>query len=178
MKNKKVLIIVAVIIILLMLAGGTFGYLYFGTDTFKSDKERFFKYIAKNGEISKLLEDDLAKEYAEKKTKTPYENNGEIKVSTNTGESSIDDVVKNIGIEFNGKVDNTNKKVQQDVDVNYSSEKASVKYVQDGDKFAIKSDLIGDDYIGIENNNLKEFAKKLGITDTSKIPDKDRKSVV
>ena len=172
MKNKKIVTMVIAIIAILILAGGVCGYLYFGTDTFKSDKERFFKYLGQNSDISKMLEDDLSTEYAKKKTEKAFENNGEIKINSNTGESSVDNAVKDIGISIEGKTDNKNKKVQQDVTVNYSSSKAAVRYVQDGDKFAIKSDLIGNDYVGIENNNLKDLAEKMGVKDTSKIPNK------
>lgn len=172
MKNKKTITIIAIIAIILILAGGVFGYLYFGTDTFKSNKDKFLKYIAQNKEISELLEDELITKYDEKKSEKAYENNGEIKINSNVGEASIDDVLKNASLTFDGKVDASNKKVQEDIKVSYLSQDAKMRYVQDGDKYGIKLDTDESDYIAIENNNLKEFAEKLGISDTSNIPDK------
>ncbi len=170
MKNKKITII-AIVCILIAIAGGVLGYLY-GTDTFKSNKDKFFKYIAQNKEISTLLKDDWIEAYTKKQSESPFENNGEITLNATTGETSIDETLKNISVNFDGKTDTKNKKVQQDINVKYLEQSIPVKYVQDGDKFAIKLNGDTSDYLAVENNNLKEFAEKLGVQDSTNIPDK------
>ena len=45
MKSKKILIIVIIIIAMLSICGVVFSYLFIATDTFKSDKELFAKYM-------------------------------------------------------------------------------------------------------------------------------------
>ena len=55
MKSKKILIIVIIIIAMLSICGGVFSYLFIATDTFKSDKELFAKYMSQNTEILQKL---------------------------------------------------------------------------------------------------------------------------
>ena len=57
MKSKKILIVVIIIIAMLAVGGGVFAYLYITTDTFRSDKELFSKYIYQNIEILQNLGD-------------------------------------------------------------------------------------------------------------------------
>ena len=55
MKSKKILIIVIIIIAMLAIGGGIFAYLFIATDTFKSDKELFSKYMSQNLDTFKNL---------------------------------------------------------------------------------------------------------------------------
>ena len=59
MKSKKILIISIIIILILVVAvaGTVFGYLYIKTDTFKTDKELFAKYISQNAETLQKFSD-------------------------------------------------------------------------------------------------------------------------
>lgn len=50
-RNKKILIIVIITILVLVIVGATFAYLFIATDTFKSDKELFAKYMKQNKEV-------------------------------------------------------------------------------------------------------------------------------
>ena len=66
MKNKKILIVVIIMIAILAIGGGVFAYLYIATDTFKSDKELFSKYISQNLEtFQKLGNSQTVKTYKE-----------------------------------------------------------------------------------------------------------------
>ena len=62
MKKKKLLIIIIIMIVVLAVAGTVFGYLFVATDTFKSDKELFAKYMTQNTEMLKEITDLKAKE--------------------------------------------------------------------------------------------------------------------
>ena len=51
--------------------------MYFYTDVFKTDKEKFFKYIAKNVEAYDNLKSEELTQYLNTKKTQAYENEGE-----------------------------------------------------------------------------------------------------
>lgn len=68
MKNKKLLIIPIILIILLLIGAGVFAFFYFATDTFKSPKQLFFKYVGKTFETSEKFDyDKFLEEYKTRK---------------------------------------------------------------------------------------------------------------
>lgn len=181
MKKKTLLIIIITLIILLLIAGGVFAYLFFATDLFKTDKQLFLKYAVSMG--NNKNETNILENYEKKKRTTAYENNGNFIVNTEViGNSSdlgmqmLQSVItpsNNTNITFSGKVDNANRKVEQNIQINYSETvNFPFTFKQDGDIYGVKSDLITQNYIAVENNNLKELFQKLGTTDVTSIPDK------
>lgn len=185
MRKKTLLIIIITIIVLLVLAGGTFAYLFLATDMFKSDKELFAKYMAsmadeKNGFVPISIE-----QYENKKLNTAYENKGGFSVNTQiladtTSDTSLQmlssaiNLANSTYISFNGKVDNANKKVEENIQINYSDTvNMPFTYRQDGDKYGIQADSILPSYIvAVENNNLAMLFQNLGAVDVSNIPNK------
>ena len=184
MKKKGILIAIIVLIIVLVLMGGAFAYIYFATDMLKSDKELFAKYALQMGDKENGFAPAILAEYENKKNTIAYENNGNISVITNIlGDTTTDteaqslatliDIANNTSVDFSGKVDKTNKKAQQNITVNYSDTvNDSINFRQDGDIYGLQSDIISQSYVAVENNNLQEFAQKLGVTDISNIPNK------
>ena len=184
MKKKGILITIIVLIVLLVLAGGTFAYIYLGTDLLKSDKELFVKYAIQIGEQETGFLPNTLKEYENKKENTPYSTNGDFSVNTqilkdtsnNIEMQSISNMIEygnNTNITFAGKVDNSNRKVEQDITINYSDNvNFPFKYKQVGDVYAIQSDNVAPVYIAVENNNLPELLQKFGVTDVTGVPSK------
>lgn len=176
--KKKILIVSLVIVLLLVLIGGGFAFAYFFTDAFKSNKELFGKYIAKNEKILEIFKDEDIKNYAEKQKSTPYSTNGTIKTNitlqdaTNT---SLVAALQNCNISFDGKVDNVNKYSYKNIKANYSdTQSLSMELVQNNDIYAVKVNDVINKFVGIQNSNLKEFAKKMGADEqiVSTIPNK------
>ena len=161
---------------------GILIYLYFATDAFKTNKQLFFKYASQIVmQESKEEQIDL-ETYFEKKNQMPYTNQGTLTSNMDSSaleESSTDQEVakgietaNNMTIEFNGKIDNQNKKREENITLSYTNDvNFPFTYKQVGDIYAIKSDYFSTQNIAIENNNLKEFFEKLNI-DSSQIPDK------
>lgn len=184
MKKKSLLITIIVLLILLILAGGVFAYIYFTTDLLKTDKELFAKYVMQMADKENGIFPNMLVDYGNKKLSTPYENNGSFNVNTDilseisTKQTSLLmqsllDYGNNTNISFNGKVDNKNKKVEEDITINYTDTvNLPFKYKQDGDIYGVQADFISPSYIAIENNNLQDFFKKMGISDISTIPNK------
>lgn len=184
MKKKKTLLAVIIVLIILLIAGGAFAYVYFGTDLLKSEKELFQKYVAQLGDTENGFTPANLVEYSNKKNTTAYENTGSFKANTEVLSNTSTDLTtqmmvamlnygNNTSISFSGKVDNPNKKVEENIAINYSDTvNMPFKYKRDGDKYAVQSDVIAPNYIGVENNNLQEFAQKFGATDLTEIPNK------
>lgn len=179
MKKKGLLIAIIIILVLLVLAGGTFAYLYFGTDLLKTDKQLFAKYLMQLGDEEKGLFPKALDDFLVKKETTTYQNNGELSSNyslTDTNDTSMNEVINmmnNSKIQFQGSVDNANSKREENITLSYpDSVSLPFKYKNEGDIYAIQADILSPSYIGVENNNLKEFAQKLGTTDVSQIPDK------
>ena len=179
MKKKGLLIAIIIILVLLVLAGGTFAYLYFGTDLLKTDKQLFAKYLMQLGDEEKGLFPKALDDFLVKKETTTYQNNGELSsnyslIDTNdTSMNEVINIMNNSKIQFQGSVDNANLKREENITLSYpDSVSLPFKYKNEGDIYAIQADILSPSYIGIENNNLKELAQKFGTTDVSQIPDK------
>ena len=184
MKKKTLLIIIIFIIILLLVAGGIFAYLFLATDMFKTNKELFAKYTAFMISDKSTSDATVSLEnYFYKKQNTAYQNEGDFSAHIENLENNTDEsmqpinnainIANNTNITFNGKVDNANKKVEENIQINYT-DTANFPFIyrQDGDIYGIKMDSITPNYVAIENNNLKELFQKLGATDVSQIPDR------
>ena len=81
--------------------------------------------------------------------------------------------INDFSIEYSGKVDNTARKNEQEIAINYSDDvNFPIKYKYANETLGLQTNYVSSKYIGIQNENLKEFAEKFGITDTEEIPDK------
>lgn len=167
-------ILVVLIIIIILIAGGAFAYAYFATDLLKNDEELFFTYLsqvtAEDGFIDKNI-----KEYQEKKEQTPYENSGKFTVVADLPEEigTAVDKVNDLSINFSGKADPSNKKVEQEIEIDYGKGVTfPVTYKQDKDTYGLKFTRVSSKFVAIRNENLKEFAQNVGISDVSEIPNK------
>lgn len=168
--GKKVVIIIILLIIVAILV---FVGLYFTTDLLKSEKQLFFKYAMQLGEEDS---NNTLVQYLEKKEKEPYKNEGNIKCNVTLPEESLKEQVEqanNVTISFKGNVYNSQQKREQEITLNYDENvNFPIIFKQSGDYFGIQTEYIGSKYIAIENNNLPELCEKLGMTDTSNIPNK------
>lgn len=155
-KGLKIAIIISAVIIIVI---AIILSLMFFTDIFKSNKEIFIKDLTQflgkeETDNNKLIS------YFNKKQTTPSKNKGEI----NTDNAPV--------IAFEGQNDPTKKTVEQNIEIQYSDDVTfPITYKSNDDIYGIQTEYVSSKYIAIENNNLKEFARKLGIN-TSNIPNK------
>lgn len=172
MKTKgKILIILIVVIVIL---GGGFTYLYFGTDLLKTNKQLFFKYLGQTIEIENGFIDSKLAEYNSKKMTGKYEDNGQFSVDIDVADMDEDmlAIVNNFNVTYTGKIDNTARKNEQEISINYSDEvNFPLKYKYANETLGLQTDCISDEYVGIENKNLKEFVEKFGVTNVENIPE-------
>lgn len=168
MKGKKIILVLVVLLILI--ATGVFAFVK--TDIFKTDKQLFYKYLSKN--IDAFTED------MDVNTLKNLFNNLNEKDATSSGEFRFDGLKEIIGQEkdlsfnFDLATDKANKKMKVNYAINVDEEEIlAFNFLKDDEKYALKCDEITDSkYIAVENKNLKELAKKLGIENVEEIPDK------
>ena len=176
--NKKILIPIIVLAVLIIITGGVFAYLYFGTDVLKSNKQAFFKYVSQNEKIVNALKSEGLEAYAEKQKTMPYTSEGSLKTDISSSDSqaqSLASALQNSSITFVGNVDKANNYSYQNISVNYSDSQAmKAEYLQKGNIYAVRLSDVWNRFLGIENNNLKAFATKMGVDESilQSIPDK------
>ena len=172
MKNKKVLIISSIIAIIIVIAI-VIGVLYFTTDLFKTNKQLFYKYIAK----VKVMDNGFVNQYTvanEKITKNSNSSLANINLSTSTpnAETGIADVQEILKITSNGLINVPLKQSYRDFTLSSNNQNLlTLKYMRDDNIYALKADNVVTKYIAVENSNLKDLFAKLGVDDTAEIPD-------
>ena len=194
-KKKTLLIVIIVLIVWILIIGGIVAFLFLGTDLFKSDKELFAKYVASMTEKETGFFPISLNDYENRKMNNAYGVNGTFSVNTeilttassmqssSTDQSSMAaqlmlmeslvDYGNNTNISYSGKVDNQNKKVEQNIQINYQDGVSlPFNYKQVGDIYGLQADFVSSDYIAIENNNLPALLQKLGATNITNVPNK------
>lgn len=165
--KKRYLIMIIIAIVLVICLGAGFAFAYFATDLFKSNKQIFSKYVSNNSEILELFNDSDLKSYAERQKQNSYTSEGSIKTNVTFPDSSqkqIADALQNCNITFNGKTDIANNYMYYNIKANYSqSQSLNIQLIRNNDIYAFKIDEVLAKFLGVDNNNLKELAGKLGL---------------
>lgn len=173
MKSKSGLIIGLVIFFIILLSGGVFAGLYFGTDLFKSEQQKFWKYMAQNKSTMEMVRFKDLTNYGKVQRLNSVETTGEAKFYIQDGQNDVKSILKRMTLKTAKTFDKDKRVTQIDTKLMVDDYQLfNVAYINDGDKYALKSDEVAQVAIGIENNNLKDFARKMGYEDTSEIPDK------
>ena len=161
-KRAITIAIVAVIVSIIVIVGGLF--LFLATDIFKSSDALFYKNIAKQFEQLESFKLDNIAKILEAKTSTSYETNSKLEITSgDTSVAKFDIVSKN---------DKENDKRLLNVKTTIANQVTDITYARSNDILAIKwEEVVQKYFVGIKNENLKVFAQKLGIRDTSYIPD-------
>lgn len=174
MKTKTVEKLIIIVIVLIFILGGIFAYLYFATDVLKTNAQLFFKYLGQMVDEQDGFIDNQLTEYSKKKYTGKYEDSGKFYMDVNISgmDSETLQTLNDFNIEYSGKVDNTTRKNEQDISLNYSSDvNFPFKYKYADETLGLQTDYVSSKYVGIENRNLKQFIEKFGVTDTTEFPD-------
>lgn len=90
---KKIQILIISLVAVLVLGITVFAVLYFATDTFKSDKDLFYKY-AKQIELKEFINLEEYNNYLKGLETKGHGNEGEIAINVTQGEQSIKESIK------------------------------------------------------------------------------------
>ena len=177
MKNKsKLVIAISVIVVMIIIIGLV---LYLKTDIFKSNQELFFRYALQNGE---MLEDFVIYSQNEvldniKKSEHTTDTNFNFQLVSNDPQIANQTIpARNFSMNYSKKADPVNNKASSETTINFlTRELFKLKYIQDGNLYALKSDEVVNKYLAFNNSNLKGLAKKFELEDISKIPNQIEK---
>lgn len=173
-KTKLIIAIIAVVVVIIAIVSGII--LYLTTDLFKSNQQLFLKYLAKNDEMIEQLVEDNTKTLEENIKQDKYTTESEITFNLESNDADIANQaisVSSFNIKSTAKADPKNNRQSSESTLKYlDNDLFTLKYIRDNDLYALKSDEVINKYLAFDNNNLKEFAKKLGVTDTETIPNK------
>ena len=185
MQKKKLIILISLIIIILII-GLITSIIYLKTDLLKSNKQLFFKYLIEENEMWNMISLNENKSIDNNKSYTSdgtidffYEYGGIQEYENDNISKDLKEKIKklknieNIYGNITSNVDKTAKKENYKLALlKNESNFINIELVRDVDKYAFKSDEILKAYIGIENNNVNNFLKKMEIADSKIIPDK------
>lgn len=166
-RNRIIVIIIIILVILISLAG--IAYTYFVTDTFKGNKELFFKYMLQMGEEQEGFIETELKQYFEKQKNTPYLDEGSIdaNVTASSGQKQ-DEKPSSMNVTFEGQVDTANSQVIQNISLNYADNvKFPFVYKQIGDTIGFQTNHIGNKFIVVNKENLQNLETDLVSGDKS-----------
>lgn len=173
MKSKKSLVII--LLVILLICGGAFAYVYFATDLLKSNAQIFGEYGDTVGyKMIDFFADYTMEDYYSQKSTNSYENSGIISLKAQSnGESYLDSYLNgDIDLSFKGASDVNTKNFQQEVTINYSdNEKFTFEFIKNDLTYALGSNEVVNKYIALKNENLNDFANKLGIDSSIEVPD-------
>lgn len=164
MKSKKILIITLIIILVLAVAGTVFTYLFLATDTFKSDKELFAKYISQNSEtLEKFTDLQTKKVYEGLKDEEKYESDTEIKATYSEG-GEVSNPINNLSAKINVQKDKSEDYFYADGQISYGDEKyLEAEAIKDQEAYGVRFTDIVKQFVTVKNDSkLGEVAKDLG----------------
>lgn len=169
-KKKKVIIIVSVIIAIVACIAIVGVILFTKTELFKTKQEMFAKYLGQNVEIVEQYMQDSNKLGMEQLKSAPYIVNSNIKLDLESSNPEIANQTtppRNFNISYTKNADPENNRDYSEVKIKYlTKELFTGQYAHDGDLHMVNginnitSEPIFNIYLGIENNNLKQLARK------------------
>lgn len=173
--GKKKAIVLSIIIILLVIVlaiGGIF--LYLTTDLFKSNQTLFFKYIANQySQLTANSTNAQLQDILNAEKQMPCETNANITFSYEDENGENIEELEKAKINIVTREDKAKQKEYANIKIDYDNiNLMDVHYAKSNNIYALKwEEIVLNYFVGIENESLKEFAKKIGATETENIPD-------
>jgi len=159
LKARKVL---SFIIIILLLIIGALALVYYKTDIFKTNAQKFFKYANQNIEMLELFNNECIQSIKNRRSNNPYEVNSSLSIRKGTD---------NYLITANTSAQNSND-ITTDIDFQYNDKDIiNFMLVKKSNLIGAKIDELANGYIAIKNNDIHTLAKDAGIEDVSNIPE-------
>ena len=170
-RKKRITLIIVIVVLILLIIGGIFLALYLNTDMFKSNQTLFIKYLGKNSENIQRLENIINKtEYDELLKTNPYNVTSEIKVNytenVGTTEENNNNSINQLKITVDGQTDNNNNYDYRNIKLLKNDEQIMQNEIlHTSNNYGIKFTDLFNQYVVVENQNLKDLLKRIGYTD-------------
>ncbi len=168
MKSKKILIITIIIILVLAVAGTVFGYLYMATDTFKSDKELFSKYISQNIEtFQKMKDSQITQMYKNIKNEEKYDISTNLKMKYSEG-GEVSNPINNLSAQLNFQRDDAEQYYYANGQILFNNQKyLQTEIVKDQELYGIRLPEVKQFLSIKDDDNLEKVASEIGVESTT-----------
>lgn len=160
---KAIKILSFVIIGILVVGIGIGAYIYFYTDTFKTNKEIFYKYATEE-QLSKIIDFDSMKQTLTRFASEKSEQNIDATINITMNDQNV---LNNATVILNGKNDPIGNKAEISLFFGNNNKKdiLEIDGIYNKDKFGISFKDITQKYITIQNQNLNSFSEKLDLNE-------------
>lgn len=160
---KAIKILSFVIIGILVVGIGIGAYIYFYTDTFKTNKEIFYKYATEE-QLSKIIDFDSMKQTLTRFASEKSEQNIDATINITMNDQNV---LNNATVILNGKNDPIGNKAEISLFFGNNNKKdiLEIDGIYNKDKFGISFKDITQKYIAIQNQNLNSFSEKLDLNE-------------
>lgn len=160
---KAIKILSFVIIGILVVGIGIGAYIYFYTDTFKTNKEIFYKYATEE-QLSKIIDFDSMKQTLTRFASEKSEQNIDATINITMNDQNV---LNNATVVLNGKNDPIGNKAEISLFFGNNKKKdiLEIDGIYNKDKFGISFKDITQKYITIQNQNLNSFSEKLDLNE-------------
>lgn len=177
-KKKRIAIISIIVAIIVLIIITTLVVLYLNTDIFKSNQSLFIKYIMQNADnIDNTVQNLENNNNILDNKKYTSTTNVKLNYTENTGTSSESskNSINHYSLLMEGKTDKEAGYNFQNIKVleNNEEEKMHLEYIQDNNTYGIKFSDLFNQYILVDNYNLKDVYKNINenTTEISSVPD-------
>ena len=163
-KSKGVVICIAIVFILAIIAV-TFTYLFFMTDTLKSNEELFMKYFAQNKELFEEITDfETIKVYENLRNENRYESNTNIKMIHSEG-GEISNSLNNLSFNIDVQKDKEEQYVYADGKILYEDEPSlEAEIIKEKEIYGIRFSDAVQQFVTIKKGeNTEQVANDLNI---------------
>lgn len=166
-KKRRIILIVSIISIIAIIAM-TLIFLYITTDSFKSSRTLFSKYIGQNVENwQAIYPGNEENEYEELLEQNKYTTNTQVTVNytenVGTDSENTENVINQLKLEVNGQTDNSKQYNYQDIHLLKNDEKLSeLEYIQSGEVKGIRFPDLFSQYLVANEEDVKEILQKAG----------------
>ena len=161
--SKKIIITVIIIIFVLAIAGTVLGYLFLATDTFKSGKELFSKYIVQNREmINTLLDSSISTTLDSVKQQNVYESDTIISAVYSEG-GEVSNPLNELDIKLKTQKEN-NYRYRNAQILFEDTEYLGIEGIRDEDIYGVRFPTALRQFLSVrDSENLEQNATRIGI---------------
>ena len=156
MRNKSKVIIIAIIVLIVMIIG-ILAAMFFLTDIFKTNRQKFIKYGLQVTEFVNSEQLLNLSTYFEKQMTTPYESSGTYTTKVQDENNYMmqekeKEVLNNAVINFKGYADWNNNKLKEELSLDYTEDvKFPINLMLTPDLMAMQTDYVGSKYVATKN---------------------------
>lgn len=169
-KKKKILLITLPIVIIVIIIA-ILIMLYLTTDFLKSDKTLFYKYLSQNMDATKVLVDNTSeKQYTNLLRQNKYESTEELSGSytekINTSEENKNNDINKLKLTVNTQSEYLNDYNYKDMKLSYNNnDLVRTEYIHDQNNYGIRFPERFNQFLTVDNQDLKQVASKAGLTE-------------